>query len=76
MNWFFEQWLYEIGNPIFEITKSYDETQKNYCLLSNKPKFVNFDYQSSKENSTHHTALNCMMNKNCSFLHTTLSVFA
>jgi aminopeptidase N len=32
MNWFFEQWLYKMGHPIFEVTKLYDETKKELTL--------------------------------------------
>ena len=28
MEWFFEQWLYKMGHPIFEVTKSYDNAAK------------------------------------------------
>lgn len=32
MDWFFDQWLYKTGHPIFEITKNYDETKKQLTL--------------------------------------------
>lgn len=28
MDWFFDQWLYKMGHPIFEITQSYDAAKK------------------------------------------------
>ena len=32
MDWFFDQWLYRMGHPIFEITKSYDAASKKLTL--------------------------------------------
>lgn len=32
MDWFFDQWLYKMGHPIFEVTKHYDETKKQMTL--------------------------------------------
>ena len=32
MDWFFDQWLYKMGHPIFEITKSYDAAAKKLTL--------------------------------------------
>jgi aminopeptidase N len=32
MEWFFDQWLYKMGHPIFEVTKSYDEAKKQLTL--------------------------------------------
>lgn len=32
MDWFFDQWLYRMGHPIFEITQSYDEAAKKLTL--------------------------------------------
>ncbi len=28
MDWFFDQWLYRMGHPIFEVTQNYDEREK------------------------------------------------
>lgn len=28
MDWFFDQWLYKMGHPIFEVTQNYDEATK------------------------------------------------
>jgi aminopeptidase N len=32
MDWFFDQWLYKMGHPIFEITQNYDDTKKQLTL--------------------------------------------
>lgn len=32
MNWFFEQWLYPVGHPVFEVSKSYDAGKKQLVL--------------------------------------------
>ena len=32
IEWFFDQWLYKIGHPVFEITKSYDQASKQLTL--------------------------------------------
>ncbi|MEQ8362014.1 MAG: M1 family metallopeptidase [Cyclobacteriaceae bacterium] len=32
MDWFFDQWLYKIGHPVFEVTKSYDLAKKQLTL--------------------------------------------
>ncbi|HEV7682731.1 MAG TPA: M1 family aminopeptidase [Pyrinomonadaceae bacterium] len=32
MEWFFEQWLYKMGHPIFAVTKSYDNAAKRLTL--------------------------------------------
>lgn len=32
MDWFFDQWLYKMGHPIFEISKSYDAGAKKLTL--------------------------------------------
>ena len=32
MDWFFDQWLYKMGHPVFEITKSYDGAKKQLTL--------------------------------------------
>ena len=32
MDWFFDEWLYKMGHPIFEITDSYDEASKKLTL--------------------------------------------
>jgi aminopeptidase N len=32
MDWFFEQWVYKIGHPIFELTKQYDEVKKQLTI--------------------------------------------
>lgn len=32
--WFFDQWLYKMGHPVFEITKSYDAAKKQLVLTA------------------------------------------
>jgi len=32
MDWFFDQWLYKMGHPVFEITRSYDAASKKLTL--------------------------------------------
>ena len=32
MGWFFDQWLYKMGHPIFVVTKTYDEAKKQLTL--------------------------------------------
>ena len=32
MDWFFDQWLYRMGHPVFEVTQSYDEAAKKLTL--------------------------------------------
>lgn len=32
MEWFFDQWLYKMGHPVFEVTKNYDEARKQLTL--------------------------------------------
>ena len=32
MDWFFDQWLYRMGHPVFEVTQSYDEASKKLTL--------------------------------------------
>ena len=32
LDWFFDQWVYKMGHPIFEVTKHYDETKKRLTL--------------------------------------------
>src|SRR5512141_308234 len=32
MDWFFDQWLYRMGHPVFDITQSYDPASKKLTL--------------------------------------------
>ena len=32
MDWFFDQWLYRMGHPIFEVTQNYDDAKKQLTL--------------------------------------------
>jgi aminopeptidase N len=32
MDWFFDQWLYKMGHPVFEITQNYDAAKKQLTL--------------------------------------------
>jgi aminopeptidase N len=44
MDWFFDQWLYKMGHPIFEITPAYDDAKKQLTLSvkqTQKPDLLN-----------------------------------
>ena len=32
MDWFFDEWLYKMGHPVFRVTQSYDATKKQLAL--------------------------------------------
>ena len=32
MDWFFDQWLYKMGHPVFEVTQNYDDAVKKLTL--------------------------------------------
>ena len=32
MDWFFDEWLYKMGHPVFEVTQSYDDVKKQLTL--------------------------------------------
>lgn len=32
MDWFFDQWLYKMGHPVFEVTQNYDDAKKQLTL--------------------------------------------
>ncbi len=32
MDWFFDQWLYKVGHPVFEVSKTYDTNKKQLVL--------------------------------------------
>ena len=32
MDWFFDQWIYKMGHPIFDVTQSYDANAKKLTL--------------------------------------------
>lgn len=32
MEWFFDQWVYRVGHPVFEVTKRYDKSSKQLVL--------------------------------------------
>ncbi|MBA2493910.1 MAG: HEAT repeat domain-containing protein [Acidobacteria bacterium] len=32
MDWFFDQWLYKMGHPVFEVAQNYDEAKKQLTL--------------------------------------------
>jgi aminopeptidase N len=34
MDWFFDQWIYKMGHPIFAITKNYDATKRQLTLTA------------------------------------------
>lgn len=33
MDWFFDQWLYRVGHPVFEVSKNYDAGKKQLALV-------------------------------------------
>lgn len=44
MDWFFEQWVYKTGHPVFEVTKTYDEKNRQLQLSikqNQKPDMTN-----------------------------------
>ena len=36
MDWFFDQWIYKTGHPIFSVTKTYDAAKKQLSLIVNQ----------------------------------------
>src|SRR4051812_17801316 len=32
MDWFFDEWLYKMGHPVFDVTQSYDDAKKQLTL--------------------------------------------
>ena len=45
MDWFFDEWLYRMGHPIFQITKSYDAAAKKLTLTVKQTQKPDPDYQ-------------------------------
>ena len=45
MDWFFDEWLYRMGHPIFQITKSYDSAAKKLTLTVKQTQKPDPDYQ-------------------------------
>jgi aminopeptidase N len=41
MDWFFDQWLYKMGHPVFEVTKSYDDAKKQLTLTVRQTQKIN-----------------------------------
>ncbi|HEX8738300.1 MAG TPA: M1 family aminopeptidase [Pyrinomonadaceae bacterium] len=41
MDWFFDQWLYRMGHPIFEVTKAYDDAKKQLTLTVKQTQKIN-----------------------------------
>lgn len=41
LQWFFDQWLYKMGHPIFEVNKKYDATTQQLTLLVQQTQKVN-----------------------------------
>lgn len=33
MDWFFDQWIYQMGHPVFRVTKNYDPAKKSLTLV-------------------------------------------
>lgn len=45
MEWFFDQWLYKMGHPVFVITKTYDETKKQLTLNVKQTQKIDTNYK-------------------------------
>ena len=43
MDWFFDEWLYKMGHPIFEITQSYDEASKKLTLKAKQTQKIDLN---------------------------------
>ncbi|HYP50800.1 MAG TPA: HEAT repeat domain-containing protein, partial [Pyrinomonadaceae bacterium] len=41
LDWFFDQWIYKMGHPIFEVTKSYDDAKKQLTLTVRQTQKIN-----------------------------------
>ncbi|MDQ3799171.1 MAG: HEAT repeat domain-containing protein [Acidobacteriota bacterium] len=41
MDWFFDQWLYKMGHPVFEVAKSYDDAKKQLTLTVRQTQKIN-----------------------------------
>jgi aminopeptidase N len=40
MDWFFDQWLYKMGHPVFDITQAYDDAKKQLTLVAKQTQKV------------------------------------
>jgi len=45
MDWFFDQWLYRMGHPIFQVTKSYDAGAKQLTVTVKQKQKPDSDWQ-------------------------------
>ena len=43
MDWFFDEWLYKMGHPIFDITQSYDDAAKKLTLNVKQTQKIDLD---------------------------------
>lgn len=50
IQWFFDQWLYKMGHPIFEVTKNYDTTSQQLTLWVKQTQKLNLngEYQQTE----------------------------
>ncbi len=48
MQWFFDQWLYKMGHPVFEITKNYDQAKKQLILTVKQNQKIDVTNQSTQ----------------------------
>ena len=45
MDWFFDEWLYKMGHPVFRVTQDYDATNKKLTLLVRQDQLLDFESQ-------------------------------
>jgi len=45
MDWFFDEWLYRMGHPIFKVTQQYDDATKSLTLTVDQQQKVDADSQ-------------------------------
>jgi aminopeptidase N len=45
MDWFFDEWLYKMGHPVFRVTQDYDPTNKTLTLLVKQEQLLDFESQ-------------------------------
>ncbi len=42
VDWFFDQWIYKMGHPVFEVTKNYDNNKKQLTLHVTQTQKIDF----------------------------------
>jgi len=45
MDWFFDQWVYKMGHPVFRVTQDYNPTNKTLTLLVRQEQLLDFESQ-------------------------------